>query len=302
MPKYKAALVACARWEENDIVEWIEYHRSIGFEHIFLYSNDDDPYILYRRVLGYTLGEDPFITYLHWPKVGEQIPMYLHFIDHFLNRSEWISFLDIDEFITVKSGKKIYEFLTEDMSGIDCVYFNWLIYGNAGKIDRDCDSILLSHNRRSARIDVHTKTIFKTEKISPVIVRRKLQEGGLPFTHFWDGYEFDDFKICSADGTRLTNYGIDFPKNASSYVTIPGVSERIIQAAYVAHFQFKSEQDFLRRVERGGFAAQSLWGDLFMQGKHKEILDGMNEVEDNFLRDYWSMYTNCSRMHIPARL
>ncbi len=99
---YRAVLVACARWEEDSIVEWLEYHRALGFEHVYLYSNDDSPETLYRRVLPYVLAESPFVTYLHWPRVGQQIPMYLDFLRRFPNVSEWASFLDIDEFFVLK--------------------------------------------------------------------------------------------------------------------------------------------------------------------------------------------------------
>jgi len=34
LPKHKFSLVACARWEEKDILEWIDYHRLIGVDHI----------------------------------------------------------------------------------------------------------------------------------------------------------------------------------------------------------------------------------------------------------------------------
>jgi hypothetical protein len=47
---YKFSLVACARWEEHDIVEWIEYHLSIGVDHFYIYSNDDTPLTLFNRL------------------------------------------------------------------------------------------------------------------------------------------------------------------------------------------------------------------------------------------------------------
>ena len=62
MPKHRFSLVACARWEENDILEWLDYHRSIGIDHVYLYSNDDDASTL-RNVIGPHLeGPRPFVT------------------------------------------------------------------------------------------------------------------------------------------------------------------------------------------------------------------------------------------------
>ncbi len=55
-PKYKFSIAACARWETKNISEWIAYHRAIGFEHIYLYCNDNDPAELYECLLP-LLGE-----------------------------------------------------------------------------------------------------------------------------------------------------------------------------------------------------------------------------------------------------
>ena len=36
MPKHKFSLVACARWEDEHILEWLDYHKAIGFDHVYL--------------------------------------------------------------------------------------------------------------------------------------------------------------------------------------------------------------------------------------------------------------------------
>ena len=41
--QYETAIVACARWEMPYITEWIIYHLNLGFDHIYIYCNDDDP-------------------------------------------------------------------------------------------------------------------------------------------------------------------------------------------------------------------------------------------------------------------
>ena len=35
------ALCAIARHEEDYLAEWIDYHLALGFDHIFIYDNDD---------------------------------------------------------------------------------------------------------------------------------------------------------------------------------------------------------------------------------------------------------------------
>lgn len=50
VPEHKFSLVACARWEEKDILEWLDYHRSIGIDHVYLYSNDDTAYTIWNAI------------------------------------------------------------------------------------------------------------------------------------------------------------------------------------------------------------------------------------------------------------
>src|ERR1700744_4827562 len=130
MAKYRFSLVACARWEEAQIQEWVEYHRSIGFDHIYLYSNDDDPSALFDAVAAYVHGRDPFVTFQHWPVTGEQIAMYFHFLETFKHQTEWFSFLDIDEFLVLRSLDDIHRFMDDYDINTDCLYFNWMIHGN----------------------------------------------------------------------------------------------------------------------------------------------------------------------------
>ena len=52
-PRHKYSIVACVRWEEADIAEWVHYHQMIGFDHIYLYSNDTDPLPTHKALLPY---------------------------------------------------------------------------------------------------------------------------------------------------------------------------------------------------------------------------------------------------------
>ena len=53
--------------KKKDIVEWLLYHRTIGFDHVYLYCNDDTPIALHNTVKRFTLGSNPFVTF-HWHK------------------------------------------------------------------------------------------------------------------------------------------------------------------------------------------------------------------------------------------
>ncbi len=50
MSQHRYSIVTPARWEAESIVEWLIYHRSIGFDHVYLYCNDDDASELFDRL------------------------------------------------------------------------------------------------------------------------------------------------------------------------------------------------------------------------------------------------------------
>lgn len=267
--RYRYSLVACARWEETDIVEWLEYHRSIGFEHAYIYSNDDDPTALHKRLLPYLLQPDPFVTYRFWPKVGDQPGIYLHFLEHFRNETEWFIFLDIDEFLVIKELNNIAKFMQTFDSKADAVYFNWLQFGNANHVERASGSVLLSYSRRAMMIDPTTKVITRSAAVVVSTVRRLHAQTARAFWHFWNDYFPANMRLFNAIGERVVDYTSGWPASASNNVRRPSISEQLIATAFVAHFQFKSEQDFLRRVRRGGFENANHWSRLAAEGSSR---------------------------------
>lgn len=290
-PRHKYSLVACARWETNDIVEWIEYHRAVGFEHFYIYSNDDSPIPLLKVLTPYLLRDDPCVTYRHWPVAGQQPEIYYHFLRTFKDQTEWFSFLDIDEFFVFKNIDSVSAFMSRFESSYDAVYFNWLLYGHNGYIERAQDSVLLSYQRRSRNINHHTKVITRSSAVDAEAVEAKFRAGALGFWHFWNEYIPDLKRVTNVLRDSVEGYTSSFPENALKYVRTPHVSDAMIATAYVAHFQIKSEQDFRRRAERGGFEIAARWGEMFSDGSYRGLLNHMNEVEDAYLAGFWAKRT-----------
>ena len=187
--KYDFSLVACARWEAANIQEWVEYHKSIGFSHVYLYCNDDDPIPLFHAVAPYSYGNDPFITFLHWPIVGQQVEIYLHFLKTFRHETGWFSFLDIDEFFVLKGVNNITRFMRKYEGHADCLYFNWMLYGNNGKVRRDDGATLTSYVRRGRGVNSHTKMLCRSDCIDPMAIEQGHAMGRGAFHHFMDNYK-----------------------------------------------------------------------------------------------------------------
>jgi hypothetical protein len=291
MPKYRYSLVACARWEEDDIQEWVAYHRSIGFDHIWLYSNDDDPDRLFRAVAPWVIGPNPFITFRHWPAVGAQMDIYLHFLETWKSETEWFSFLDIDEFFVLTGVNNIATFMRAYTDRVDCLYFHWLNYGNCGRLSRTPGSTLLSYVRRAAGLNHHTKHLCRSAAVDAAEIRRGYLSGYGAFHHFLDNYRLDGLRCSDVLHTPTDGYSSNFPDSALPFVRQAGFTEAAIGRGYIAHYQFRSEADFLRRWRRGGFPNGEMMRQLYDDGVYRSILDSNNAVYDSGLAGYWWRYT-----------
>ena len=288
MGEHRFSLVACARWEEQAILEWLDYHKSVGFDHVYLWSNDDEPETLRRAVAPHLSGEKPFVTYNHWAERGKQGQIYEHFLTKYSNETEWFCFLDIDEFLVFRGLNNVHEFMEPIEKQFSSVYFHWVTFGPDGRAKREPGSVLVGHTKRNKGLDFHTKNLVRSSKVSIEAVRTGNHCGARPYFHFWDDYHLPGLRICNVLGEEIVDYTKDFPAQAHAFCQRPGYQERVFNTAYCAHFQFKSEEDFLRRVERGGNSSQEHWKRMYEEGRHKALLAAHNEVTDRYLATYWA--------------
>ena len=289
--RHAFALVACARWEETTIQEWVEYHKSIGFSHIYLYANDDDPTPLFRAVAPYTYGSDPFVTFLHWGRPGEQTAMYLHFLRTFKPETTWFCFLDIDEFFVLKGIDNIGRFMRGYEAQTDCLYFNWVLYGNSGRLRREDGPTLTTCLRRALGPDIHTKLLCRSSAIDTAAIAQRCAGGRWAFHHFLDNAGLPGLRCHDVLLESVQGYAASFPDSATRFISRAGFSDAILNRAYIAHFQFRSEEDFMRRWQRGGFGEDETWRALFETGQHKALLADRNQVYDIYLAALWHRHT-----------
>lgn len=102
--------------DELDLKEWLAYHKAIGFDHLFIYDNNEKP-------LG--LNYD-FCTFIRFPGEVQQINAYKDFIDNHKNKTEYICLIDGDEYIVFKEKYKSIKEVIEDFpEDLDALVLNW---------------------------------------------------------------------------------------------------------------------------------------------------------------------------------
>ncbi len=283
---HRYSVIACARWETPYIAEWLAYYAVIGFDHIYLYCNDDDPSELAAEVASATRVRPDFVSFTHFPGQGQQRAMYLDALRMAREESEWITFLDIDEFLVLRGADDIAAFMSGVDPSTDSVHFNWTYFGNSGFIERPPGSVLRQYTWRSAMVNAHTKHLTRSRFLDPERV-----EAPAPYP-FWHGLAdpvWAGVRRVNVLGADVGPHLSAFPASAVGYVADREVSRAIISRAVVNHYAFKSEEDFMFRVRRGTggqFSSQADWEQKYKSGFFHTILDGMSEAEDTYLRDF----------------
>lgn len=287
----KFTIVACARWESPYIIEWINYYRKIGFDRIFLYCNDDNPTELYEKLLPFTQGNNPFVTFRFYPDQGQQLRMYAHFLQNDRENTDWISFFDVDEYLRLPHGMQIDEFVDRFDSSVDCIMFNWVFFGPDGHKTEAGTSILREYKRRQSSLHPFTKYVAR----SSILTGPKLNDvkEGHGFWHCPMGHVDQPVNAVNVLGEDMSTYYDGFPSTSSDFVNDPVRREKLLATAVVHHYAFRSEAAFSERVKRGlggAFDGQTLWGELAASDRFDGFLAGLHEVEDRSLVDFWPEY------------
>lgn len=137
--KYKVAICAIFRDEARTLKEWIEYHLIVGVEHFYLYNNfSEDNYL--EIVNPYI--EKGIITLVDWPYTKAQMQAYEHCVENYKDESQWIGFVDLDEFVVPnKQFDTIFQFLKK-FNNRPLVVIYWKYFGSSGLIDRNRNNLV----------------------------------------------------------------------------------------------------------------------------------------------------------------
>ncbi len=103
---FEIVICAIVLKERLYLDEWIQYHRALGFNHIYLYDNslDYEMNILNDRYSG-------FVTVKHFPGKNMQYPAYNDFRERHRTLPMWVIDLDCDEFVNLYKHRDIRSFM-----------------------------------------------------------------------------------------------------------------------------------------------------------------------------------------------
>jgi len=156
---YYFSLCAIFKNEAPYFKEWIEYHRMLGVDHIYLYNNfsTDD----YMDILSPYI-EEGYVTLTDWPYEMSQIPAYEHCYEHYRNETFWLMFLDLDEFICPIYKTNIKEWI-KPFEKYPSVLMYWLMFGTNGIVKADPNKLVIEQYTNSwASVRNESKQVLNT--------------------------------------------------------------------------------------------------------------------------------------------
>ena len=137
--EFKVAVCAIFKNEAPYLKEWIEFNHIVGVDHFFLYNNnsEDD----YEEIVEPYVKKG-LVTLAQWPKNQAQMECYNDCILKYSKRTQWLGFIDIDEFIVPIEKNSIYEILQPFEKNRGAVKLYWKMFGTSGLLERDLNTLV----------------------------------------------------------------------------------------------------------------------------------------------------------------
>lgn len=250
----------CLRFknEARFLSEWLDYYLAAGVKHFFLYNNFSIDN--YQEVLR-PYEARGVVTVIDWPRIPASPEAENDCIGRARGRFEWVGFLDADEFVVVRNGQSIPEFLSKFLN-VPAVALHWYYYGSSGHERRPSNGVIRAYTRRALSPNEHFKVFVRPDQVT-----RNRNSHNFYFRR----------ARCAVleDGRRA--YGS---------MARPAIAK----LAWINHYYCKSLEDYLEKsaqistLDRYGIKDPSRQVTLV-----KEAMNAWNDVEDTCAIDYFEI-------------
>lgn len=199
------SVCAIVKNEAPYIEEWVAFHLLQGVEHFYIYDNESTD-----GTVGKLVNFPDKITIIPWDKHPGQKSAYDHAIHSFRNSTEWMAFIDADEFLYSTRFLTVSEILNRrEFNDVGAVTAHWLLYGSNGHDTKIDDLVIERFVRRQADVNPHVKSIVRMKHaVAPYgphafkTLRRAVNEKGLELP---DDYSLEHVNP-TADLLRINHY------------------------------------------------------------------------------------------------
>ena len=251
------SVVAVMKDELPNLEEWLDFHRGVGVEHFYLYDN------------GSTDGTHGFIkdqessdiSYFNTDMDMCQLACYYNALTAFNDQSQWMAFIDLDEFLFSPKGD-LCEELKKFEGTAPGIAVNEVFFGSNGHETRPEGGVLKNYTKRRKEVDKHIKSICQP--------RYTLCPAGNPHSFYYtQGMALDE------------NH-----QNSPGPFRYPGTADTF----RVNHYWVKSKEEYERKLTRGRADVPSRDPKFrYTTGIGRKLDDVWkqdNEMEDTIILDH----------------
>ncbi len=228
------------------ILEWVAFHKAIGFDEIIVFSNDCDDGS--DRLLDALADAGELTHRTHTPGPDRKPQMNAERLareEGLFQAGDWVMWLDLDEFLFVQHAPHTVDALIKAIAPAQAVALAWRHFGDAGVETwpgRQFGSPFILAEKRHRRIPRQCKTLFRW---GPEIASLQLHR---PI--FNDGVGPDTYPVVSGKGAVL---GRDFySTDPNAAVNRTGDNKRTYRHGQVFHYAARTPDLFHeKKVLRG---------------------------------------------------
>ncbi|NEP78864.1 MAG: glycosyltransferase family 92 protein [Okeania sp. SIO3B3] len=206
--KCKLSICAIMKNEGEYLVEWLEFHNLVGVERFYLYNNNSTDNTVDILDIYTDRGK---VIWHDWPlQVDQQSKAYIHCLENYTTETEWIAFIDLDEFLFPTEKDNLQEIL-EEFVGYPGIGVNWLNFGPSGHEKQPEGLQIENYTRRSKASfpgNKHIKSIVRPEKaIAPLNPHQfSYIDGLLAVTENYQQINGFETEIHSVEKLRINHY------------------------------------------------------------------------------------------------
>ena len=132
--KYKSHTKVClcviAKKENRYIKEYINHYKKLGYNHIFLYDNNDINDEKFEEVIKNEINEN-FVSIINYRGFKLcQLSSYYNCYKNNNKKYNWLSFFDSDEYLELKPNNSLIQEFLDNKRFMNCqnIKINWIMY------------------------------------------------------------------------------------------------------------------------------------------------------------------------------
>lgn len=231
------SICAIAKYENDYIAEWVRYHINLGFDHIYIYDNNEVDGERIEDAIPADLKEKISVLDVRGKKYMQKIVYNECYRTYDF---DWCAFIDIDEFITFnpKSGYTNIKQFLQDRDAFDAVHLNWMCYGDNGMVRKKEGGVVERFKEPIKPLDFAFGYDFPQNNHIKSILKKGLDVDWCKDTDDWDSNPhtpYGKMKICNENGNLVTNSPFH---------------EYSLEIAYIRHYYSKTIEEYTCKMLR----------------------------------------------------